>query len=70
MVYVTVTVSVFNTLRTEAKSTTENNVPVVPPLVLLVVIKHPATLAVAIKLKTAGEAEFVTDCDVGATTTY
>jgi hypothetical protein len=56
---VTVSVSPLKTAREEAKSAAENNVPVVPPTVLLVVMKHPATVLVALMLNTAAEAEFV-----------
>ena len=55
----TVSVSPLSTARDEAKSAAENNVPVVPPIVLLVVIKQPATVLEALMLKTAGDAEFV-----------
>jgi hypothetical protein len=61
MEYVTVSVSPLRTLREAAKSATENSVPVVPPLVLLVVMKHPPTVAVPLILKTAGEAELLVE---------
>lgn len=60
--YVTDKVSPLTTERSpgEPKSAAENNVPVVPLLVLLLVKNAPPTVAVALMLNTAGEAEFVT----------
>ena len=43
----------------EVKSDAEYRVPVVPPFVLLLIKKAPPTVAVALILNTAGEAEFV-----------
>ena len=55
----TVSVSPLRTAREEAKSAAENRVPAVPPTVLLVVMKQPAMVLVALMLNTAGEAELV-----------
>ena len=59
--YVKVSVSPDTTERSpgELKSAAENNVPVVPPLVLLVVRNAPPTVVVPLILYVAGEAEFV-----------
>ncbi len=60
--YVTDNVSPSTTERSpgEPKSAAENNVPVVPLLVLSLVKNAPPTVAVALMLYTAGEAELVT----------
>ena len=43
----------------ELKSAAEYNVPVVPPLVLLLVKNAPPTVVVALMLNVAGDAELV-----------
>ena len=53
----TVRESPLSTARATAKSVAENSVPVVPPTLLLVVMKQPPTVAVPLMLKTAGDAE-------------
>jgi hypothetical protein len=60
-VYVTLRVSPEATTRSpgDAKSEAENKVPVVPLLVLLLIKNAPPTVAVALMVKAAGEAEFV-----------
>jgi hypothetical protein len=60
-VYVTVKVSPDTTERSpgDEKSAAENNVPVVPDLVLLLVKNAPAIVAVPLMLNVAAEAEFV-----------
>lgn len=55
----TVSVSPLCNVRLDAKSAAENSVPVVPPTVLFVVMKQPATELDALILNTAAEAEFV-----------
>ena len=60
--YVTDNVSPETTLRSPAppKSAAENNVPVLPLLVLLLVKNAPPTVAVALIVNDAGDAELVT----------
>lgn len=43
----------------DEKLASENNVPVVPPLVLLLIKNAPAMVEVAFMLNAAGDAEFV-----------
>jgi len=56
-VYVTVSVSPDTTLRSPGdwKSDSENRMPVVPPLVLLLVKNAPAIVVVPLMLNDAGE---------------